>query len=378
MKLNSLNIYYGNLDKLITECVTPAMDSLSSEIRLWFWERACIGGKHLKVRWREKSENRPVVGEKLIRVFSEFQSKNPSRLSAVYHPSAVQRLIETEKRNVTQDELEQKTDCAVSMPYERQPDDDASDELIEILHCFLNDTREFCTKIILSEADRKLLGLQLIAVFAIEQFGDLENGCITFRAHWDNYENWFKPSILPERIKEHYASNKAEFHKIVNEIMTLHQNGELDSNPVYAEWIRILRKYRLLVHRKQEEFVVFVPNPTTPQGVIATSNYLNEQNTDSRSEEFLRRLYSEPDYLGSLSVNKGLQMTRVMVNLIYHVISNLGISAFQRMSFCYFLHRSVEEILDIDIIDKLDEQMKNYLAQKQPLSEAQFGAEDLS
>ena len=71
-------------------------------------------------------------------------------------------------------------------------------------------------------------------------------------------------------------------------------------------------------------------------------------------------------------------MTRVMVNLIYHVISNLGISAFERMSFCYFLHRSVEEILDIDIIDKLDEQMKNYLAQKQPPNEAQFGVEDLS
>ena len=377
-QLNSLNIYYGDLDKLIIRCVTPVMDSLASDVRLWFWERGCIGGKHLKVRWLEKPETEAVGKKKIMQAVSGFLAKNPSRNTVNYHPSAVRRLIETEKRNVTKDELEQKKDCAVSLPYERRADEDASEELIEILHTFLSDTREFCTDIISSETDRKLLGLHLMAVFAIEQFGSLENGCITFRAHWDNYENWFKPSVLPEKIKQHYQTNKQSFHKIVNEIITLQRNDELDSNPVFAEWIKIIKKYRRIVHLKQEESVVFMPGATTPEGVIATSNYLNEQETRSRSEQFLRRLYSEPNYLGNLSANKGLQMTRIMVNLIYHVISNLGISAFERMSYCYFLHRSVEEILDIDILDKLDEQMKNFLTENQPPDDFKFGGEDLA
>ena len=246
-----------NLDKLITECVTPAMDSLSSEIRFWFWERALhrreTSESQMARKIRKASGRRRETHSDFLRISVKKSESN----TADYHPSAVKRLVETEKRNVTEDELEQKTDCAISMPYERRPDDDASAELIEILHYFLNDTREFCTKIILSEADRKLLGLQLMAVFAIEQFGGLENGCITFRAHWDNYENWFKPSVLPEKIKQHYASNKAEFHKIINEIILQNENGELDANPVYAEWIRILRKYRcsFITNKKNPSFL---------------------------------------------------------------------------------------------------------------------------
>lgn len=160
--------------------------------------------------------------------------------------------------------------------------------------------------------------------------------------------------------------------------MDQHQNNELIKNPLYAEWINILRRCRYLVFFKQEEDVVFMPSATTPEGVVATLDHLKEQNTNSRSEKFLRHLYSEPDYLGSLSTNKNLQMTRVMVNLTYHVFSNLGISAFQRMSYCYFLHRSVEEILDIDILDLLDEKMREFLTIDSPDKNSEFSEMDIS
>jgi hypothetical protein len=376
-QLTSISIYYDNLNKLITECVTPAMDSLADDINFWFWERSCIGGKHLKVRWREQSDDYSTVKDKLSEIVSEFLLKNPSKNSVVYNSSAVKRLVETEKRSVSEEELEHKIDCVVETPYERKADEDASEELLDILHKFLSDTRKLCTDIISSGIDRNLTGLWLTGIFAIEQFGSLEAGCITFRAHWDNYENWFKPSVLPERIKQHYESNKPAFHKIVKEIMEQGKTGEVLHNPVYAEWVEIIQKYRVLIVAKQNEGVVFMPASTTPQGVIDTSNYLNEQDTQSRSEEFLRRLYSEPNYLGSLSVSKDLQETRIMVNLVYHVISNLGVSAYQRMAYCYFLHRSVEEVLNIDILDKLDEQMKSYLSENQ-LFESEPMMEELS
>jgi len=312
-----------------------------------------------------------------LETVSEFLLKNPSKNSVVYNSSAVKRLIETEKRNVSEEEIEQKTDCVVEMPYERKADEDASEELLDLLHGFLNDSRKLCTGIISSGVDLNLTGLWLTGIFAIEQFGSLEAGCITFRAHWDNYENWFKPSVLPERIKQHYESNKTEFHKIVKEIMEQGKTGELLYNPIYAEWIGIIQRYRVLIVAKQDEGVVFMPGATTPQGVIDTNNYLNQQDTQSRSEQFLRRLYSEPDYLGSLGVSRDLQETRIMVNLVYHVISNLGISAYQRMAYCYFLHRSVEEVLNIDILDKLDEQMKTYLSENR-LFESEPMMEELS
>lgn len=360
-QLNSLNIYYGNLDNLIINFITPLMDTFAQSPEFWFWERSCIGGKHLKVRFLKKTEADLAIEETILHAFTEFQTKNPSKTKPVYNEAATIRLIECEKRYVSEEELKIKHDCAVSMPYERKADEDATEELLEIMHNFLADTREFCTKIISSDIDRKLICLRLMAVFAVEQFGSLENGSIMFRAHWDNYENWFKPEHLPLKIKEHYRLNKPALHKVVQEIMDQHTNNELIKNPLYVEWINILRTYRFLVYQRQKEDIVFMPGATTPEGVVATLNHLNEQKTDTRSEKFLRHLYSEPNYLGSLSTNKNLQMTRIMANLSYHVFSNLGISAFQRMSFCYFLHRSVEDILGIDILDLLDEKMKTSL-----------------
>lgn len=377
-QLNSLNIYYGNLDSLIINFITPLMKEFSPDVEFWFWERSCIGGKHLKVRWLKNSETDDIIRQKIIDSFTDYQKKYPSQAKSAYNDAATRRLIESEKRYVSEEELEFRQNCVVTLPYERKADEDATEELLTVLHNFLDDTREFCTKIIMSEADSKMVCLSLMAVFAMEQFGSLESGSIVFRAHWDNYENWFKPEILPEKIKQHYQLNKSEFHKIVQNIIDQHKSNELLINPLYNEWINILRRYRWLVFNMQKEEVVFMPSATTPEGVIATLDHLNKQNTDSRSEKFLRHLYSEPNYLGSLSTNKNLQMTRIMVNLTYHVFSNLGISAFQRMSFCYFLHRSVEEILGIDILDLLDEEMRKLLSVDSFNSKLELSKEDIS
>jgi Lantibiotic biosynthesis dehydratase C-term len=377
-KINSINIYYGNLNKLLLECVNPTMETILSKTHLWFWERSAIGGKHLKLRWVADSERDFHVKKTLTEQISKFQAEYPSISEVNYKHSAVKRIAETEKRNIPADDFQYKVDCLVEKPYERLPDDDMSDELIEILHEFLSDTRSLCNKIIESGIDQKFLGLQLLAVFSFAQFGSLQSGCITFRAHWDNYENWFKPDILPKRIKEHYQANKTELHKIIQVLMRQNKAGKLLENELFSDWIKIINKYNIIVSQKQTDNIVFIPNATTVEGVIATSNYLNEQNTQSRSETFLRRLYSKPDYLGNLSVNKGLQLTRIMVNLVYHLISNIGISAFQRMSYCYFLHRSVEEILNIDLLDNLDEQMNRVLGENIGIAESEFVTQDLS
>lgn len=363
-KIKSVNIYYADLDKLILECVTPEMTKRASNLDLWFWERGCIGGRHLKVRWIEKEDSTDIKTS-LFRNVNKFLKANPSPDSAEkYNSAAGRKLARTERREISESQFTYKIDKIRSYPYERKFDIDSSEEAVEILHQFLHDSRGLCTEFLSSKLNKTSLVMSLMLIFALEQFDNIEEGCIGFRAHWDNYEHWFKPPALAQRIKQHYESNKPAIQKVVKNILELHERNEIETDAKFAAWISILRKNRMMVYKHQLAGVKLISQPINQEDVINTNSMLENDGLEGRSKHFLERLYKQPEYLGRLGEIQGLQMTRITINLIYHMFSNLGISFFERMSCSYFVHRSVEDLLKIDLADVLDTHMKKVIGDK--------------
>jgi hypothetical protein len=363
-KIKSANIYYTDLDKLILQCVTPEMENLSSNFDLWFWERGCIGGKHLKVRWVEKKD-----ANNIQKVFfgnvRKFLKQNPSVDSRnSYKIEAGKKLAKTERRKVSESELVYRVNEIKSFSYKRTYDIDSSEITIDILHNFLHDSRQLCTQFLSNKPNKVSLVMSLMLIFAIEQFDNVEEGCIGFRAHWDNYEHWFKPAILSQRIKQHYEANKSAIHQVVKHILEIHENQEILKNHEFVKWISILRKYRMMVYKHQLAGNTLISKPINEKGVVETSLLLKDDGKNGRSKQFLEKLYKQTNYLGNLAELQGLQMTRITINLIYHMFSNLGVSSFERMSCSYFVHRSVEELLDIDLANVLEKHMKKAIGDR--------------
>ena len=370
--IKNINIYYSDLNRLITDCVSPEMEKRSSDISWWFWERGCIGGKHLKVRWLPCTDASIDMETDLLKNFQAYIIRHPSDSPSSYNAEAGKKLAKTENRLVSEDELKFRIDYAVSHPYTRTADENSSDDTIDLLHYFLADTREFCERNMSSKnGEQMLFVMQLMVVFAVEQFGNIAEGCITFRAHWDNYELWFKPEILAQRIKQHYEANKPQIQEVINDILERHRQGDLEKDARFVEWLEIIRKYRVLVYQKYLAGVTLISDPINEDDVIQTSILLGNDESDSRAKHFLSKLFNQTNYLGGVANNPGLQLTRITVNLIYHLFTNLGLSSFQRMSCTYFVHRSVEDIFDIDLVDVLDEHMKKALGEKYVASNSQ-------
>ena len=147
-------------------------------------------------------------------------------------------------------------------------------------------------------------------------------------------------------------------------MLDLHERNEIETDANFAAWIAILRKNRKMVYEHQRAGVKLISQPINQEDVLHTNSILQNDGLEGRSKEFLERLYRQPEYLGRLAEIQGLQVTRITINLIYHMFSNLGISFFERMSCSYFVHRSVEEILNIDLADSLDVHMKKVIGEK--------------
>lgn len=363
--IKNINIYYGDLNRLITDCVTPEMEKRSSQISSWFWERGCIGGRHLKVRWIPRTDMLIDIETDLLKNFQDYILCHPSNPPLTYNLEAGKKLAKTEHRLVSEDELKFRLDCAVSEPYTRTFDENSSDDTIDLLHYFLADTREFCTRNMPSENGQKVLFvMQLMVVFAVVQFDNVAEGCITFRAHWDNYELFFKPQTLAQRIKQHYKTNRHQINEIVGDILERYEKGALENDPEFVEWMEIVKKYRNIVYQKYLAGVTLISQPINEDDVIGTSDLLSNVESESRAKHFLSRLFDQTNYLGGLVNNPGLQITRITVNLMYHLFTNLGLSSFQRMSCTYFVLRSVEDIFNIDLADVLNEHMKKVLGER--------------
>jgi hypothetical protein len=348
----SYHIYYSDVDQLLINCVHPFLRRAVDQLERWPWRRHYAGGPHLRVALRASAPIAQRIGEELEAHANSFISANPSSDLPRYSPERAANLLQDEGEIASPEELVYRNNVVVERPYRRDRYVYASEEAAVLSEDFRHDVAELAVSIIVDAGGKTEAMLRLFFLLALTiGDGDARPGSVSFKSHWEGFASWSEPALV-DRVRAGYDRMRARITAVFEEVLHFWNHPDSDQSGLLGEWQRIIAAYEARSRRLIEDGIHLTSQPTDPEAARAMRNRVFERMR--RDSAFVRRLWADERFMASLQYEPNFLVPRVLTNLLYLLVAAVGLHAIDKMTLCYYAHRTVEENFGCDLDDVLD------------------------
>jgi len=345
-------IYYGDLDRLLLECVQPLLERATPVLSHRFWERHYAGGTHLRVTLRGDHDRVHEVGALLNDAARSFMASHPSPDATTYSAERVADLLRQEGDDLELEDLRYRNNTVELWPHPAQRARYLTPDAVILAEDFRHDTMTLAGRILASATPRRDAMLQLYFLNAILVGHDsLPEGAVSYKSHWEGFAATFVSVELLDRIRGSYTSHRESILGLLREVVERWDQHTIADDPNLAAWQSLFQRYAARIRATLAEGRHVTRQPATPEG----ARQLREElyTIVRRDSEFVRALWSDERFMASLQFNRGFIVARVLTNLLYTLLAAVGLHAIDRMSLCYYAHRAAEDHYGCNLTDIL-------------------------
>lgn len=350
----NFHIHYSNLDRLILECVQPLMQSVKEEYERSFWERHFAGGRNLMLRVLPKSRKKKKLREKISQAVEDFIAVNPSKDQDNYDPEMMRLLLLSESEDPDKYDLSYRNNTIIEAPYDRKKSKFVSEDAVLLQEYFYADISPLIVSVLGSGADRMTEILKLYFLHALMLKGNYPEGCISFKSHWEGFLMGCKKhemNAFLENIDAFFVKKREEIYSLMLFVKDRYDKKDFSSDPNLNLWFTIESKYLALAEEWLES------------GKKICMSW-DEEDIDRKKElapetseysDFLTKMYENRDFMLSMVNDMRFNRNRVMTNLLYLVVTAVGLPALNKFLLCFLSHKAVEEYYECDSMVILNE-----------------------
>lgn len=373
----SYHAHSSELDRLILDCVHPALERHRGQLERAFWERHYAGGPHLRVRLRGDRAGLDAASGDLVAATERFLAEHPSPDLEGYSEERAAALLEREGVPAGLEDLRYRNNVVLARPYRRRELFTGAPDALELAEDFRHETGPLVVEILRGPHPKLEAVLRLYFLKALfGSGGDIRRGSVAWKSHWEGFAAGFPSTELLERIGEAYERDRERIHALMDEVLDLHRRGALGEDPVLERWHRILDSFSRRIRRLLDEGREILRQPATPEA----ARELRERVLGSlkRESSFVSRFWADERFIASLRHEPRFQVPRALTNLLYLLVPAVGLTPLDKMALCYYAHRPVEErfgcdleaLLESNVAEVVERHARNVAAGASPVTES--------
>ena len=356
----SFHVYYSDLDLILRDCICPFLLGARDGLTNAFCERHYSGGSHVRVRFLGEEREASKVANEFRKVAARFVAERPSARSQSYSAERAREMMEADGQDPSACELQYQVNVVTEAPYERLTSRTLPPGLTGLLESFLGDCLPVMASILGSSRPKAEEALRIYFVQAAVSTGDMRIGSVAFRAHWEGFAGLQRNRKLVAGIRENYARQRQYIRTLLRDVHERCSGTQLDDDPVTGGWSKLIRTHdRRVTARLRGGDNLGFPSPDAD---VVRENIAKVKGQTLEHSAFLDTLFGDTNFFVSFGRDPMLLRIRVLTNLLYCLIANLGLSMIDRMSLCYFAHRAVEDYFNCDLTEQLRGTMKSFTA----------------
>lgn len=354
------HIYYSDLDRLIVECVYPVLERHDEHLENCFWERHYAGGSHLRVRLLGADDDVSKAASELVAGATSYMTQFPSAPQTNYSSQLANKMVEMEDETSHPDDLVYHVNEIHERPYQRLQHRLVSDEAAHLLEDFLHDSMPIVVAMLRAPLPKLEQMLRLYFADALFDFKDLPRGSVSFKSHWEGLAMKFSNPRLNERIESNYAQKCERIRELMLGVKEHFDNNTLENDPILKGWVDLLRRYS----ERTEAVLESGQHITAQYGTLENVRLARQDFEEHRWKDssFLRTLYGDERFLALVQYEPNFLVPRVLTNLLYRLLSLLGLNVIDKMALCYYAHAIVEDHFKCDLTEILKKNMENLVS----------------
>jgi hypothetical protein len=341
-------IYHGALDALVVQCVHPFLAREGHRVERRFWERHYAGGPHLRVRLRAAPAVLDAVGGELADEARAYLLRHPSPAAAGYSADRAAALLALEGETATDEELRYRHDVVEWAPGGLRRDAFATDEGLSVAEDFRHDAEPLAALLVGGRSRHEDL-LRMYLHQALFLCGDLAEGCVSYRSHWEGFATTAAASVV-ERIRETYALQRAGIAALAEGVERAFR-GEEPADGVLEAWSGLLALYERRARQVLAAGAHVTDQPRSPEEVARVRG--DRAAYMRRHGHFVRTLMGDERFIASAQFEPGFLVPRILTNLLYVVVAAAGLTPVHRMALCHHAYRVAEDRTGRDLAQVL-------------------------
>lgn len=351
------DVYYSTLDPLILTCVQPVLRRHRDRLTHVSWERRFAGGLHLRVQLRGAPVDLEAASAELRDAIHEFIQAQPSPdMPAAYSSARAAALLDMEGTPADPETLRYRNNVVVEAPLAPTPSDRLTSDAAALLEDFRHDATPVAELILEDPRPRREVMLRLFFLQAlVVGGGDMRRGSVSWRSHWEGLATSCPSARLIERVRSTYEAQRDHVRTIMLDVLAMHEAQAWPHDPVLLAWRNVLRDYRERVRRTLRNGRQLTHQPIDVDE--ARSFRAKREANSHRDSAFLRLFCSDETFLTSIQHAPAMLVARVLVNLLYVVVADVGLTPLDKFLLCHCAYRSVEEHFQCDLITFLEHNM---------------------
>jgi thiopeptide-type bacteriocin biosynthesis protein len=357
---SGIHIYYRDLDRLIVDCVQPALEREAGGLERRFWERHYAGGPHLRIRLRGAPDAVRAAEDAVAAAAEAYVAGNPSPALATYSPTHAETLMRKEGEEPDPADLRYRNNLVERRPYRPARELFASDQALALAEDFRHDTVALAARVLSSgrAKNEEVLRIYFMHALVICR-GNMPAGMVSCRSHWEGFAASFPAVEALDRIRATYERSRDSIRASLREVAAAFRAGP-GTDPVVDRWRELVEEYEARTRRHIAAGEPITEQPTTPAEVKEMrEKVFTHFHTESG---FVNTFWSDDRFIASMQFEPGWLAPRVMTNLLYQFVSTVGISPMERMALCHFAYRSAEEEYGADCAEILRGNIERTLA----------------
>lgn len=353
------HIYYTDVDELIKCCLAPVLKGYRNDLETYFWERHYAGGPHLRLRIRGRGEALDRISSHLVDEVESYMASRPSLPISHYSEEGSAKLLAMEDDDSEGSDLSYRVNKILSRPYGRLKHRLASTEAAVLLEDFLHDAIPLSLAVLNSRRPKLEEGLRLCLLEALLVNGSLPVGCLSFKSHWEGLAAFYCNERLLDRILTRYTEQRQRIFGLITEVKTRHEQGTVNEDPVLRLWQDLIAQYSERTKAALRTGTPITVQPGSTDEVRAMRESIGREAIER--SPFLQVLWRDERFLASFEGEESLLYPRVLINLLYSLLSLIGLRFIDKTALCYYAQRGVEEYFGCDLTSMMAETVDRFV-----------------
>ncbi|HET6763189.1 MAG TPA: lantibiotic dehydratase C-terminal domain-containing protein, partial [Longimicrobiaceae bacterium] len=357
---SAIHVYYRDLDRLIVECVQPALERETGGLERRFWERHYAGGPHLRIRLRGEPGPLQEADAAIARAAEEWVAAHPSPALATYSPTHAETLMRKEGETPDPADLRYRNNVVEHHPYRPARELFASDHALALAEDFRHDSVALAARVLAGPRPKNEEVLRIFFMHALVVCrGDMPAGSVSCRSHWEGFAASFPAVEALDRIRATYERSREPIRQSLRQVAEVFRTGS-EQDPVLHRWRELVEQYEARTRRHIAAGEPITEQPTHPDEVREMREKIYTHfHTESG---FVNTFWGDERFVASMQFEPGWLAPRVLTNLLYQFVAATGISPMERMALCHFAYRAAEEEYDADCAEILRANIARTLA----------------
>lgn len=345
----NIHVYSGSLDRLLGECVLPFLQNSATGLAKAFFERHYAGGPHARVRFCGTESLAASTARQFKLEALAWLGENRTTAAYLYSDQRAGEMMFAEGQIPAQGELDYRENTAVEFPYQRLEGCPLAPALRDLLESFLQACTPVAAEALSGRTPKLEWALRLYFTHAALITGDQRGGAVAFRAHWEGFASLMKNRKVVKAIRDTYELQR-DFVKALLVDVSSAADGSC------ASWSKLIGD----CDRRLAAI------PVTDLGFQTVLPHQAKDRTAAlrvasvEMSPFFDVLLDAPQFFVEFGRDRTLIRVRVLINLLYCLIANLGLSLIDRMSLCFFAYRAVEDHFGCDLTDDLTRTVRKF------------------